>query len=322
MKLPTIAAAIALLGLTLSASYAQILNDHFVSVLAGDQNANNGQYRNATSLNAATNNFVNGGSIVGFTSTNVWSGASANPRTVSTGLVSNSVASTGGAVEFRGANDNTNRMNYRQITGNTGPSSLYFTGSMSVSLIDDNAVSLLAFTSLGGDTRGDNILNNTGGFYDGLAFGFLGDNNGGMNLVVRYRDESLNYVDFTLLTGVSINTTYTVMGRIDWNTGMFGTRDPFTIWVNPQSLTEPVGGINLVGFLGDPSTINSVYLLQRSFGTGLSDAVYFDEIRLGSTWADLQPIPEPSMIAYVMAGFVAWIAILRHQRRKRNSCVA
>lgn len=291
-----------------------ILHDPFLTVPAAGRNPNAGQYLINNATNTASNNYVNGGPIIGFSSSNLWSGASANPRTVEAGLASTSVLTSGGSVEFRGADDNTNRMAYRQINTYTDPTNTYFSGILQTSLLDDNAVSLIAFTSLSGETRGNNILNNTGDFYSGLAFGFLGDGDGGMDLIVRYRNAELNYVDFTLLTGVSVGVSYTVMGRIDWNTGTPAGRDPFTIWVNPQSATEPTsGGFNLTGFLGDPTTINSVYLLQRNFGTSLSDAVYMDEIRLGSTWLDLHAVPEPSLTALLIPIGLATLLIVRRR---------
>jgi hypothetical protein len=136
-----------------------------------------------------------------------------------------------------------------------------------------------------------------------------------MDLIVRYRDGDLNYVDFTLMSGISLDTSYTIMGRIDWNAAP-NSRDPFTIWVNPESATEPAIGFNLTGFLGDPTTINSVYLLQKEFGTGLNDAVYMDEIRMGTSWADLQPVPEPSSAALI-AGALG-ISALMFRRSARN----
>jgi hypothetical protein len=136
-----------------------------------------------------------------------------------------------------------------------------------------------------------------------------------MDLIVRYRDGDLNYVDFTLMSGISLDTSYTIMGRIDWNAAP-NSRDPFTIWVNPESATEPATGFTLTGFLGDPTTINSVYLLQKEFGTGLSDAVFMDEIRMGTTWADLQPVPEPSSVALI-AGALG-ISALMFRRTARN----
>lgn len=294
-----------------------ILHDSFITVPASSQNPNAGQYRSDNGLNNANNNFINGGSIIGFNSSNVWTGNSGLPRTVETGLASNSIITSGGSVEFRGANDTVNRMIYRQINGYTAPTDTYFSGILQTSLLDDNAVSLIAFTQSGGEVRGNNILNNTGDFYNGLAFGFLGDGDGGMNLVVRYRDASLNYVDFTLMTGIEVGVSYTVTGRIDWNAAP-DSRDPFTIWVNPQSVTEPTaGGFNLTGYLGDPTTINSAYLLQKDFGTGIGEAVYMDELRLGSAWADLQPVPEPN--AFVLASLASLGLFARFRCRRRES---
>lgn len=296
---------------TMSASV--IFHDPFLTV-STSPNPNAGQYRVNNTLNSSPNNAVNGGPIIGFSGSNVWSGASSLPRPVEAGLTSTSVQTSGGAVQFRGSADTTNRMNYRAIDSYESAPQTYFSGIMQTNLIDDDATSLIAFTSLGGDTRGTSILDNTGGFYNGVAFGFLGNGSGGMDLIVRYRTDTLAYVDFTLLSGISVNTPYTVMGRIDWNVNP-ENRDTLTIWVNPQSATEPAGGVTLPSFLGDPTTINSVYLLQKSFGTGLDDAVYMDELRLGTSWADLQPIPEPSSVALIMGALGLSVLMFRRSSK-------
>jgi hypothetical protein len=312
--------SLTLVGILAASSYASatlFLSDSFVTLPAGTEDKNAGEYRLNNGLTNDNNKDVTGGSIIGFAAANPWGGNSGNPRTVDFGLSSPSLVGSGGSVEFRGGNDTTNRYVHRAISSYTDPGTIYFTGTLQASLLDDDAISLIGFSSIAADTRAIAMLNNSGDFYNGLAFGFKGDGAGGMDLIVRYRDGNLNYVDSIVLAGVSADVSYTVVGRIDWNDPLSagGTRDPFSIWVNPQSVTEPSTDFSALGFLGDPGALGAVYLMQRSFGTGLSDAVYMDEVRVGASWNDLSIIPEPSSSAMLL-GVAAFILI--GMRRFRN----
>lgn len=207
----------------------------------------------------ANNSDVAGGGIIGFSAAEPWAGNSQNPRAVTDGLSSTSVFSQGGAVEFRGADDSTQRFVGRDIDAYTGPATTYFSGSLSASPLDDSATSLIAFSSVADGTRASNFLNNSGDFYNGFAFGFDGDGSGGMDLVVRYRNSDLNYVQGTLLSGLSADTVYTVSGKITWNVeGTLGdSREELSLWVNPDSASEPgTADFSTIAFAGDPSALD------------------------------------------------------------------
>lgn len=221
---------------------------------------------------------------------------------------------------MRGGNDTVNRYQGRQVSAYGSPSSLYLSATLSATMLDDNAVSLVGFSSwLSTDAgaRPNAILDNSGTFYNGLAVGFKGNGVGGMDLIVRYRDGSLNYIDTVLKSSIAANTSYTIAGKIDWNDPgtLGGSRDPFTIWVDPASSSEPVtGGTSLLGFLGDPSTLNAVYVMQKNYGSGLSDTVYVDEIRMASSYPDLNMIPEPTTISLLAFAGIS-IALIRRNRK-------
>lgn len=295
-------------------SATTFLHESFVTKSSGEQRKTLGEYRLNNGMTADANKDVAGGDIIGFSAANVWGGNSANPRTIETGLNSSSIRSTGGSVEFRGANDTTNRFVYRTVDSYTSGPSLFVSASLNTNVISPNAVSLVAFTDTATDFRANAILNNNGGFYNGLGFGFVG-NGTGMDLVVRYRDGNLNYTDYVLLDNISVDTTYTIIARIDWNAAP-NDRDPFTIWVNPESATEPSGGISLLGYLGNPENITAVHLLQRSLGTSLLDAVLMDELRMANTYQDLGAIPEPSTTAGIIGGVALALLLGRGVRRR------
>lgn len=286
-------------SLPFSATADIILWDSFE--VGGD--AENGQYTANQNLNAAENADVSGGSIVGFSSDNAWdTGGSALPQIVGSGLSSSAVTGSGGAVSMRAhANDN-DRVATRRIDSYTMPSSLYFSGTLSISLLDDDALALMAF-SQAKSTAGQfalnimgNVNNPLGYNFDGLAFGFKGDEDGGMDLVLRYRGADNVYTDSLLMAGITVDTAYTVAGAINWNPS---GADEIIVGVNGEPIGTFSGALDTIG---DP--IDTVGFMHRAFGSGLSDTVTMDEIRLASTAEDLGVvIPEPGMTGLLIFGF-------------------
>jgi len=317
--------SLSLLGILAASSYASatvFLFDSFATAASSDPA--NGIYQVNQALSAVANRAIVDGSTVGWSDENsnfYWTTSGTGLAvTTGAGLSSNSVASSGGAVSFRGNTTTDDRMMYRRFEPYTGPTSTYFTASLNTNFIDDDATSLVAFTNSGDAARGTNILTNGGtGFYNGVAMGFVGNGIGGMDLVLRYRTANTSvYADEVLVSGIAADTTYTVMGRIDWESSTENLREDFTVWVNPSSVTEPSAseGITLTGFLGTSTDINSVYLLQKNFGSNLEQTVIMDEIRMGSSWESLNAIPEPSSYAMLL-GLGAFILI--GSRRFRRS---
>jgi len=76
------------------------------------------------------------------------------------------------------------------------------------------------------------------------------------------------------------SNTYLVVWKLDFSSTEGG--DNFTFWLNPTGGTNaPAGGISLT----TPKNITFNNLLIR----GLAGAVVFDEVRLGTSWADVAP---------------------------------
>jgi hypothetical protein len=194
---------------------------------------------------------------------------------IADGLTSSAVTGAGGAVNFRGYHDADNRSITRAINSYTPPASLYFSGTLSATIIDTDAVSFIAFTQAASSTASfaNRVLN--GDTFDGVAFGFKG-NGTGMDLVIRYRGTAGSYVDTILVDNVATETAYTVAGKINWNVS--GANDSLRILVNGID-----SGTTLTGELGAGDSINTVGLAQTSYGTtDYVDVVTMDELRL---WA-------------------------------------
>lgn len=302
----TVWVAIITLGLPVISWSTVIYNDHFITAAVGfgENDWENGEYRNVF-LRHANNRSVAGGSTVGYATNLIWTGSSDRPIMVTTGLSSSSVAGQGGAISMRGGESGDIYV-YRTINYATGPETLYLTGTLSANHLDDDAVTLFGFSNASGATAATNMLYNTGDiFYNGLALGFKGDDDGGMDLILRYRDGGLAYQEQVLVAGISLNTPYTVVAKIEWdsvdasgNPDPSGLREPLSIWVNPVSLTEPAtADFTATGFLGTADALKQVNVMQRDFGTSVDDIVYIDELRMAGSWEDLGVIPEPGTMA-------------------------
>jgi hypothetical protein len=113
------------------------------------------------------------------------------------------------------------------------------------------------------------------------------------------------------------NTTYFVVGRFDLN----GTDSTFHLWVtsNPTSLT--LGGPDLALATANASLTNlDVATVRfRNFSINVDDGsnvAKIDEIRFGTTFADVSPIPEPSTYALLAAGLGTLVWLRRRAKAK------
>lgn len=89
-----------------------------------------------------------------------------------------------------------------------------------------------------------------------------------------------------------------------------GINGQATVWLDPAlGGATPTGGLIGTGAY-TPFTFDTVRLGSFSGWTGS-----FDELRVGTTWADVSPVPEPSSLSMVVAAS-AWGAMRLVRRRK------
>jgi hypothetical protein len=99
-----------------------------------------------------------------------------------------------------------------------------------------------------------------------------------------------NTVEFPL--DLNLNTTYTVISRLDLAT------DQATLWVNPVS--EASLGVTATDALTySTGAINAYALRQGTSGTGAPGDFAVDNLRVGTSFADV--VPEPSGLALLGA---------------------
>jgi len=115
--------------------------------------------------------------------------------------------------------------------------------------------------------------------------------------------DASNNVFGTAGSSVVGNTFFAVM-RVDFLTGNTGV----SLWLNP-ALNTPLGAANISGGLGSSSfDIGGVRLTAQASATGT-----FDEVRVGTTYADVSPIPEPTTWA-LLAGSLTVLVVFRRRR--------
>ena len=117
----------------------------------------------------------------------------------------------------------------------------------------------------------------------------------------------------------AFDTTYLLVGKIEDASNWAGSNDRVTMWINP---TDNVEGNN-TAVLSEEVSFAGLFpdepgITQFAFQAGTDDAVesaYLDEVRIGDSFADVVPIPEPTTFAlFGLAGLAAMAGL-----RRRNA---
>ncbi len=184
-------------------------------------------------------------------------------------------ASTGNKVRLPGSNTTTPRDINRPVTvaGSVG----YYSFLLNVADNTQLGTGGDYFTGFGG-TAGTSVT----ALYARLNIKSV---NAGANFRLAISNSTGGTPTFTdFATDLSFGTTYLVVIKYDFNGA---SPDIATLWVNPSSLggSEPAGGVtNSSGTTGQ-TTFASVFL-RNTTATPKAD---IDEIRVGSTWAEVTP---------------------------------
>ncbi len=233
-----------------------------------------------------------------------WTSGGTNEYQVEgTGLSFTNLSTTGGAAD-------------RSSASNGAYSQVALTSSAQASLLADNSTIYFSFLIGYGN---NSEANDNSTFYlgtsdapsptdapvtttSGSGFGFALDGPGGT-------DGSRPLRGFTMDGGTtSLGTSGTLMiaGQIDWAAN--GSNDTLTLW----NVADPGSG------LGSTSITMTADLDQSGFDTltiaSRQDNTPFDEIRFGTSLADVGVIPEPSSLALIG---LAGLAVLLFRRQQR-----
>lgn len=105
-------------------------------------------------------------------------------------------------------------------------------------------------------------------------------------------------------------TTFFLVGKISKTSA--GNYNRMELFVNPATLTEP--GVVSATQNADSGTAAISYFTLRISNIETDDQYRFDELRIGTTWADVVPVPEPSACAALAGGLALMAAALRRRR--------
>lgn len=130
-----------------------------------------------------------------------------------------------------------------------------------------------------------------------------------IGLDARTTTPTTNYLGTKFL----LNETVFLVGAYEFVAGT--SNDVARLWVNPPSSTFASGTEPAATLSGTSSSdLSGVvgFLLRGASG---SPAGSFDELRIGTSWADVTPVPEPSSIALALATAAALTGFARHRAR-------
>jgi hypothetical protein len=147
-------------------------------------------------------------------------------------------------------------------------------------------------------------------FTGGTEQNFMG-NGGGSGQTLGLQNPNIN-------TGIAQSTTthFYVMHMQTGATGNITT----SLYIDPPTSSLGVGSAPAAGSLFDnsanPDTTRAPYAFDtvRLGAFNSAGTVRFDELRLGTTWADVSPAPEPGMVGGLI--FAAGVSICGRRRRR------
>lgn len=155
-----------------------------------------------------------------------------------------------------------------------------------------------------GDFTAQATIEGTANFLGGAFVGFVGNQTGGADLVIRSRTgAAAGSIGDELLVADAENVTYNVVMALEYN----NPGDQVRYWVDPTDFSNGEAGLTassvisgtIAGFqLGAASSMNDLSVLVRGFDRSF----FWDESILATSVDDLNPIPEPTALALAALG--------------------
>ena len=110
---------------------------------------------------------------------------------------------------------------------------------------------------------------------------------------------------------LAMGSTYLIVVSYTYVTGT--ANDTVRVWLNPDSATFNAGTAPTAALTGTASTdLTAVFDSIRLGGqSGAPNTVMIDELRVGTTWADVTPIPEPATIGMLGLGAIITLLVRR-----------
>lgn len=125
-------------------------------------------------------------------------------------------------------------------------------------------------------------------------------------------------------SSLSLNTTVFVVGQYVANSGT--KNDTSALWINPDpssfgANSAPSPTVTAGSGSSDLSQIAYFSIRPDTSTTVAVGAVSFDELRVGTAWVDVTPVPEPGQWGAVALFIIMGIVGLHHWQSRRSKAV-
>ncbi|PXA04889.1 hypothetical protein DDZ13_02695 [Coraliomargarita sinensis] len=186
----------------------------------------------------------------------------------------------------------------------TGSPEVWFSFTFQTDSLSTNPKYLFALANDRiGSMFGSSINNSGTGFGIDLKSGTAGTYTGGTNGNV--------FVSGTDSADISVDTPIFIVGKIRWDVDVEGTATDILELYQPSSSDLSTEGAVVSTASG---TFTNADLTTVSLGSRQNAGTIFDELRFGTTYADVAPVPEPSAFA-LLSGFLGLTWIMLRRRR-------
>ncbi|MGC3960080.1 MAG: hypothetical protein QM813_19755 [Verrucomicrobiota bacterium] len=172
-------------------------------------------------------------------------------------------------------------------------------------------------------------LNNTGGYIAGFGTSsfvstlWVRKNGVGFDIGIG-RTSAATSVSWS--AGYALNDMVFVVGSYQVNAGV--ANDLSRLWINPSASSFGAGVAPVASLTTSPSSsdLSSIarFFLRQDSAAGTPNKLYLDELRIGTSWADVTPIgaavPEPSTyLAGLLLGLPFGVRGVRYLRSRKRA---